>query len=185
VNRIFINAATILSLVICAAAVTLLARSYWVSDCIILSRYWREANLERMEEAGSIYHTLTWRSGRGGAMVEASDWYTQFPGEKVETFVHSSEGAYNVGASGSSFWNRLGFERYADPNQSGVVFPLWAGVAVTCPLPLGRAWRVWRGRRRKHAGLCPHCGYDLRATSNRCPECGKRLTACWARYSFG
>ena len=27
-------------------------------------------------------------------------------------------------------------------------------------------------RRRLRAGLCPECGYDLRATPGRCPECG-------------
>jgi hypothetical protein len=53
-----------------------------------------------------------------------------------------------------------------------VVFPHWVLIAASAPLPIH--WLLHRRRRRKrrteHA--CLSCGYDLRATPDRCPECG-------------
>jgi hypothetical protein len=54
-----------------------------------------------------------------------------------------------------------------------VTLPHWALTAAFAALPtmVGLA-RVRRRRRRDRVGHCGWCGYDLRATPERCPECG-------------
>jgi hypothetical protein len=50
--------------------------------------------------------------------------------------------------------------------------PYWMLAVLASVVPtVWAAVRFW-GRRRTRAGLCSSCGYDLRATPDRCPECG-------------
>ena len=56
-------------------------------------------------------------------------------------------------------------------------FPIWIII-----LPIGillgtKIKRVLRLRQRVRSGLCVHCGYDLRASSDRCPECGSAVSS--------
>jgi hypothetical protein len=56
-----------------------------------------------------------------------------------------------------------------------VRIPTWFAIVLAAVLPVGWVLTERRRRlaaRRVRAGLCRSCGYDLRATPERCPECG-------------
>ena len=99
---------------------------------------------------------------------------------------------YNSGRAGgwsspSSRWNRLRFWYFpkslciVNENQELVqyeqwVVPKWFVLLVAaCPVAGMTAARLWR--RRGGSGLCAECGYDLRASPERCPECGTMAAA--------
>lgn len=73
------------------------------------------------------------------------------------------------------------FTLYAGPGANAaclityraIGLPFWLLAIVTALPPT--AWLVGHQRRRRREsprGLCRRCGYDLRATPGRCPECG-------------
>jgi hypothetical protein len=64
---------------------------------------------------------------------------------------------------------------YFDRGYYGVIayVPYWSFLCAAAVLPA--AWLVRRAQnaRRARRGRCAVCGYDLRASPERCPECGR------------
>jgi hypothetical protein len=63
------------------------------------------------------------------------------------------------------------------PGRSGygVVVPYWFLCLLSAVWPVTRSYRQHKldvELERHLRGLCPKCGYDMRATPDRCPECG-------------
>jgi hypothetical protein len=55
---------------------------------------------------------------------------------------------------------------YTFDNVAKAVILLLLGIGID------RHYLLKRPERRAALGLCPACGYDIRATPERCPECG-------------
>jgi hypothetical protein len=85
---------------------------------------------------------------------------------------------HGFGAS-SEDGSDLGLRRLAPGEKLGpdyhvwhLCIPAWFLVVMTSLLP-AKSTVGWRQRRRRAVGNhCKGCGYDLRATPDRCPECG-------------
>lgn len=91
-------------------------------------------------------------------------------------------------APDSNIWMDLRGTRFEDVMPSRVAFggsgltlpgysfqvqaPSWAVIVMLGILPTLRAFLVLREKSAIGAGCCQLCGYDLRATADRCPECG-------------
>jgi hypothetical protein len=176
-SRLFTILAAV-SLLLFIGAAAFWVRSIWIDD------------------ADAVFYNSDLIPEAGGYRITQLEVYWQEKCLKVwvcRSHLPESQSSHGFGSVGWA-WDtvhvgnvpRLGFDAAWKRNyvnaESGttsssifLALPNWLLLLLTAGLP---AWwlRQARGRhlrkRRMKLGLCLACGYDLRASKERCPECG-------------
>jgi hypothetical protein len=186
-RRILFNALIVMSVLLFVGTVVLWVRSHWIADMVTSSR----------REIGDNWSwSRTWQiaSARGSAAYYGSRSRHDDLGRLDPQVVAQHRQFINVPGFRHSFdhqtWRRpdgratfglrthLGFGFRFNGEAKGwvllVTAPYWAiaGAFAVAPATWVRRRRKRERQRRIDNALCLRCGYDLRATPERCPECG-------------
>lgn len=177
VFRILLNAATAISLLLCVATLVLWGRSIGRDET--WEYEWGVApgghlGMVRLVSMRGVVAGVAWRETLPTARQRKAR-FDHFanpldPGDK-RTFPLGQQFGCNVTRTKAP---PIIFSGVALPAQVSVSVhaPGWAIAPVAAILPAIQIIRWRRKRTARQTGLCPTCGYDLRATPTRCPECG-------------
>jgi hypothetical protein len=186
--RYILNGLAVLSLLLCVATAALWVRSYVVADTYWWPGSWWTVHLG--SSSGWLFadaeHAPASRSPPAGYRAQSPRYPTlrrPWPSEPgVRHYADVGAVAWFVTDGGTLNFHRIPGaptppntfflpQLTFDP-QRNFYARHWLLVALGAALPTTR-FLVWLRRRRSPgAGLCSKCGYDMRATPDRCPECG-------------
>ena len=99
------------------------------------------------------------------------NWNESINAEERALKHHGFDAAMADVCNHNTWWGRRGFGR-DNLSRTAITAPAWPVVFLLLILPAFRLIAVIRRRNRVAHGHCLRCGYDLRASSGRCPECG-------------
>jgi hypothetical protein len=163
-GRWVFNGVAIISFVVCAATITIWIRSYFRCDgfdrtYVDLTKNNVEINYQIYDPAGTAYIVRNYFTNH----IRPQNWPWRYR-SNAPVFLpwYPRPFGYNR--------HRLQTGQPADRIQINVRF--WLAALMFALLPSFWLYRWYRYRVPAN-GFCPECGYDLRATPDRCPECGK------------
>jgi hypothetical protein len=144
---------------------------------------------------------VAWFGGWGAGRIGVGRGWNAFSGQELTGAVRDRVASDGPGRKwevrpGSMHWGRLDagpplgpfrWDAFEDA-RPGLAYgyrafslPCWLLAVVAGAWPLASVGllirRRSRARRIARAGCCRACGYDLRATPGRCPECGRAAAA--------
>jgi hypothetical protein len=145
----------------------------------MLARTWMVTDTLTIGTPGGAWQFQT---HRGGLFIMSFDM--SIPGGMVPTGKRSWVEESPVKAQAWPEWNvrgwddtmLLGFGLTGAPEYTAARVPLGYLIVMFAVLPLWW-WRHPFRTIRPFFGKCTKCGYDLRASSERCPECGESFVA--------
>ena len=175
-KRRLLNLLTALSMLLCVAVCVLWVRSFGAVDTLQYVRLadavgGRSTGIAAASLRGRVKLSVSWWPKRRGERLHTPSGWRAFS-ERLQPGMLE-----RAPPDMAAFWWRLGFGRRWDDQHRRqgdrfLVLPYWPlfTLSLLPPVSAGRRWLRCRDRSRK--GLCPACGYDLRASPGRCPECG-------------
>ena len=156
------TSAAIVSLLLCAATAGVAVRSYWVCETFVYNSSLDGGGRARAHVVDVVFGAATF--GRSDLEVAGRAYG---PG-----FKHETRSAREVNDPREGWRRWLGFEFRRESGWTTLTLPLWLFAAVCSIAPARWVLLRRRDRRRRRGLLCVDCGYDLRGSPGRCPECG-------------
>ena len=146
-----------LSLLLCVAVCVLCVRSYWMAD--VATRSGSAIDWQFRSNHGCLTISRVWHESASDVPWRASSEPACAPSQAGFAGFSHQHIVYDVGI-------------FADFERRDAAVPHWV-VSLLLAIPPALWLRAAARRRRsRRLGHCGSCGYDLRATPDRCPECG-------------
>jgi len=173
--RRLVMGASLASLALAVFLVVMWVRSFEYDYAAVPDKFFSENYAYLLSSEG----VTTWYFFDEPLRLRTPMWW-RFPvGQSASRLAGTMDPAgrfWGFGRTKTTYFHGSMFSGISSPRPLTILaIPYYALVALALVLPVGMVTHqvgVMIRRRRKSKGQCPQCGYDVRATPRRCPECG-------------